>query len=150
MAGQALCNDDNRFGLTKDGVFLLHECGTDDAPAVAFNYTQYMLEVDDSDSNKQQYTPDLLYWIIQPNATFQVGQFHSESRKRSTILWQRDTIRENMQITKQCLHSPKLDCPYLHLHKAGNVVLNWIDAKTHRWMDRKIERCFTDLFQEPP
>lgn len=121
-AGSALCNAQYRFGITQEGVFQWHNCETDenriiyDAPAE--NTTLGYFQMTD------------------------VGAIEIYDDADSIIFQKDPTL--TISPTKQCLSSPKLDCPYLHLHKSGDVVLNSIGE--NGWSDRKIQKCFDNLW----
>ena len=127
LPGQAICNEQFRFGLTRAGIFQWEDCDTD---------TVYEIFNPYSDAVRTSETVNLR---LQPNATLQI--LGAES---STVFWSRDSNREHMQVT-HCLSRPYFDCPYFHLHKPGNVVFNYIDSETGKFIDRKIQRVYNDL-----
>ena len=127
LPGQAICNEQFRFGLTRAGIFQWEDCDTD---------TVYEIFNPYSDAVRTSETVNLR---LQPNATLQI--LGAES---STVFWSRDSNREHMQVT-HCLSRPYFDCPYFHLHKPGNVVFNYIDSQTGKFIDRKIQRVYNDL-----
>lgn len=59
------------------------------------------------------------YFMLSLNATMAVYDQNGE------VLWHRP-CKEAVRFTKRCL--PQYDCPYLHLHSDGVIVLNWINA----------------------
>jgi hypothetical protein len=125
-SGQAICNHEYRFGLSsRDGTTSLrwHNCDSGDIVAL---YS----------TNKKQ--EDTVYFELQEDATFQIRSGSKE------ILWEKPSTRK-IHATPECLQDPDLDCPYLHLHKHGNVVLNWINDDNGEWMDRNIQRCYKDF-----
>ena len=122
--GQALCNHQYRFGLNQEGVFQWQDCDTNEI-RVVYNATGAARAMQMTDKG-----------------TFEV---YSDAAG-SSLIWSKPSNRF-IEVTKECLHPhPTLDCPYLHLHKSGDVVLNWIDKEKNQWMARNILRCYEDLF----
>jgi hypothetical protein len=56
------------------------------------------------------------------------------------IQWKRES-RATIHWTKECLTKPKFDCPYLHLHDDGVLVLNWIGSDG-RWIAKGIKDAY--------
>jgi hypothetical protein len=127
--GQAICNQQFRFGLTHEGIFQWEDCDTDN-----------VIELFDP-SSKQVSQP--VQMRLLPNATIEVT-----GAVASTVYWSRESKREYMQVTP-CLSRPHFDCPYLHMHKPGNVVFNYIDSVTGKWIDRNIQRVYDDIPEFP-
>lgn len=121
LRGQALCNDIFRFGITHDGVFQWHNCAAPLTKVIYENST-------------------IFYFTMTSHGALQLID------DDDMLMWQKEP-KISISYTKECLHRPLLDCPYLHLHKDGVLVLNSIDSTTGRWSDRKIEKAFDDLFQ---
>jgi hypothetical protein len=119
--GQALCNAQYRFGLTSEGVFQWQDFVSDETHVL---YS--------GDYGKVEYFEITETGILQ--------LFSSDE----DVVWEKESNR-NIHASKECLHNPLLDCPYLHLHKSGDVVLNWIDDEG-KWLARNIKRCYKDLF----
>lgn len=118
-AGQAICNEQFRFGLTKEGIFQWNDCDMNEKKIIVVH-------------------PDAHAFVMA-----ETGSLRLENDKQE-ILWQKDPTLEIIP-TRECLHHPLLDCPYLHLHKSGDVVLNSI-TRDGQWKDRKIQHCFDELF----
>jgi hypothetical protein len=121
--GQALCNDQYRFGLTLDGFFQWHDCDTNQ---------KHIFYTPTSVSNQ------VSYFEMLEDATFQLV---SNDKK---VVWKEPSTSQ-IHYTAECLHDPQLDCPYLHLHKSGDVVMNSIDDNG-KWVARNIKRCYENLF----
>ncbi len=121
LAGQALCNDVFRFGVTPDGIFQWHDCA---APLTKVIYENTTIS----------------YFSMSSEGTFRVMDANDK------VIWRKEP-KVSISYYKECLPRPLLDCPYLHLHKDGTVVLNSIESRTGIWSDRNIERAFDDLFQ---
>lgn len=130
-AGQGLCNDQFRFGITPDGIFQWHDCET--------NVKKVVYNSDDTMENNNSTNADVFYFSMSPEGTLRL---YDDSDQ---IIWQKES-KLTITVTEQCLHRPLLDCPYLHLHKSGDVVLNSVNARTGSWSDRKIERAFDNLY----
>jgi hypothetical protein len=130
-AGQALCNDNFRFGVTPDGTFQWHDCSAEVAKVVF-----------DPNNNNLNTTTDIVavsYFSMSPQGTLRLMDDQDQ------IIWAKEST-VTITYTNECLHRPLLDCPYLHLHKSGDVVLNSINAQTGLWSARKLERAFDDLY----
>jgi hypothetical protein len=119
--GQALCNAQYRFGLTSEGVFQWQDFISDETHVL---YSGGEGKVD--------------YFEITETGVLQLFS------RDEDLVWEKESNRD-IHATKECLHNPLLDCPYLHLHKSGDVVLNWIDDEG-KWLARNIKRCYKDLF----
>jgi hypothetical protein len=136
--GQALCNDRYRFGLTREGVFQWQECleGSNNAITQVF----YNGTITPSSSNQQR-----LHFVMRTDATFQIV-LSSGTEGEESVVWEDKTTCGVVHVYKQCLSRPLLDCPYLHLHKSGDIVLNWIDDNGH-WNDRNSKKCYKQLME---
>lgn len=138
--GQAICNHDQRLGISHEGVFQLHDC-LSDTVQVFFNASSWVSS-----------PTSMLYFEMSEAATFQIwvrSNKTDEEENDPVVIWEEPTVRTTMQVTPQCLSPPLLDCPYLHLRKGGMlVVLNWINSETNEWMDRDIRRCYKHLFDD--
>jgi hypothetical protein len=130
--GQALCNDPHRFGLTQAGVLIKEVCGdfdTNRTTAILFSHP---------DAKGFQMTGHGHFQLV---ASIDVAP---DVVKNENIL---EEAEPNVPIepTGQCLSRPVLECPYLHLHKSGDLVLNSINSDGS-WSDRKVRKVFPDLF----
>jgi hypothetical protein len=131
FTGQALCNHQYRFGLTHEGVFQWHDCDTHQTHVF---YTPTTTTT--TTTNNQ-----VSYFEMQEDAAFQLYSYDNQ------VVWKKASTRQpKIHFSAHCLSRPLLDCPYLHLHKSGDVVLNWIDDNNGKWVDRNIKRCYNDLF----
>mmetsp|Transcript_28172 Transcript_28172/g.46669 ORF Transcript_28172/g.46669 Transcript_28172/m.46669 type:complete len:247 (-) Transcript_28172:107-847(-) len=120
-AGQAICNDDYQFGITSEGALVWQDCSSSLPPVVVLHQD-----------------PTATWFQMTDTATFQLLDDSNQ------VLWEA-TSKQEVHFTPKCLSNPQLDCPYLHLHKSGDVVLNYIDGNGS-WNDRKVRRSFPDLF----
>lgn len=68
------------------------------------------------------------YFFMRENAAFVV------SGNEGDVKWERECKFE-VHPTPWCLGKPAYDCPYLHLHSEGKLVLNWIDD-SGRWKSK--------------
>lgn len=121
MAGHALCNHEFRFGVTSHGSFQWHDCA------------QQVTRVIYRNSSISSFS-------MSSAGVFQLMDQNNQ------IIWQK-APKMKISYTKQCLHQPLLDCPYLHLHRDGVLVLNSINNSTGQWSDRNVEKAFENLFQ---
>lgn len=131
--GEALCNDRHRFGLTKSGVLIKEVCG------------------EDGDGGSSRTTIPLL---SHPNAKGFRMTDHGHFQLVASIDMAPDAAIDFLQEaiptvpiapTGQCLSRPVLECPYLHLHQSGDLVLNYINTDG-TWADRKARKIFPDIF----
>jgi hypothetical protein len=143
--GQALCNDRYRFGLTREGVFQWQEClgGSNNTTQVFYdgatlNFTYSGIAT--SSSNQQR-----LHFVMRTDATFQIVLLSGTGGDES-VVWEDTMTCGIVHVYKHCLSRPLLDCPYLHLHKSGDIVLNWIDDNGH-WNDRNSKKCYKQLLE---
>jgi hypothetical protein len=123
-AGQAMCKNEQRFGLNQNGDLVSHDCETD---------KQEILW-----ERKKISSPSSISFLMKDDGFFQIYS-------KSTVIWESKPKRTVYNSSK-CLNKPQLDCPYLHLRKTGMVVLNWIDQDTGEWMDRDMKRIYTEIF----
>lgn len=142
--GQALCNDVHRFGLTLDGALIKEVCGGDfgsgegNGDSDGTSAQTFVLLHQDPSAEAFQMTDHGHFQLV--SSTLEGGE--------SSVLWEAiPTIQ--IEPTPVCLSQPKLDCPYLHLHKSGDLVLNSIQSDGS-WSDRKARKVFPDLFQKDP
>lgn len=119
FAGQALCNHQFRFGITPRGSFEWYDCAQQVTRVIYKNRT-------------------ISYFSMSSAGVFRVMDLNNQT------IWQKKP-KMNISYTKQCLSRPLLDCPYLHLHRDGVLVLNSIE--NGQWSDRNVERAFDGLFQ---
>lgn len=150
-AGQAVCNGGQyRFGLTKQGDLQFHDCSSNKVQVFYNNYSSSST-ADDLDTKIAE-----LYFIMTETATLQLIALvdnedgKSSSEKTELVVWRKESTKCNITPSPQCLHHhPVLDCPYLHLHKSGDLVLNWIDdGNNDKWMARNIMKhnnCYDNL-----
>lgn len=57
-----------------------------------------------------------------------------------TVKWKRG-CKFDVRPHVGCLGNPSYDCPYLHLHSGGTLVLNWIDGEGE-WKSRNVDRLY--------
>ena len=121
MAGQALCNHQYRFGVSKSGIFQWYDCALEKTRIIHRNRT-------------------ISYFSMSSAGVFQL------LNDKDQVIWQK-APKMKITVYKECLHNPLLDCPYLHLHRDGVLVLNSVDNTTGQWSDRNAEKAFENLFQ---
>lgn len=153
--GQAICSTHRdhqyAFGLSADGVFQWQDCLSGET-VVFYNGTAAADASAGGGTTADSSSCDL-HFVMAVNASFQIFQqtttTHNDDsdhdQKRLLLLWQSD-CKKHVAFYPQCLAPrPVLDCPYLHLHSGGNVVLNWIDQEGD-WQSRNIQRVYPGLF----
>ncbi|CAJ1961313.1 unnamed protein product [Cylindrotheca closterium] len=135
--GQVLCNEMQRFGMTEEGELFLQNCQLTDQNdgklTVFWSAKEAQLTHD-------QYP---IHFEMEKNGYFQIisdssGDVLFEQRPKRNVTFYRLCLRDR----------PKLHCPYLHLHKDGVVVLNWIDDVQGRWMARDVKQEYAELFPD--
>lgn len=106
-----------RFGMDANGSLIF----ADDA----FNMTAFLYNGIKGD-----------YFKLWKNGTFTV------SNSNGTIVWQKECSDE-VSFSPACLptHHKTYDCPYLHLHGGGTIVMNWINDQDE-WKERSILHMF--------
>lgn len=131
-SGQAICSRDDRymFGM-ENGTLLWKDCTMENADVKQY----YPMESDDDVGGSTMVDNAVGdYFVMDETATFII--YGSDGR----IKW---TWESNASIQKYdtCLSEPELDCPYLHLHKDGVVVLNYIDG-SGGWTSKNIKAMY--------
>lgn len=124
--GQALCYQQQRFGLTTSGDFVIHDCET--------NEKKVFWSASKVSSS--------MHFEMKKDGRFQIIL---SKQQEDEVLFEHKPKRI-VSYSKECLSKPKLDCPYLHLRKNGMVVLNWEDKVTGEWMDRDMQRIYPNLY----
>lgn len=118
--GQAICSKDGRyaFGLhvSQSAVSLVwKDCATGETK-------KYYRKGEAND-----------YFTMDENANFAVHGGDGQ------LKWEKDCLA-SVKRYPQCLSKPMYDCPYLHLHRGGVVVLNYIDGWD--WISRNIKKMY--------
>mmetsp|Transcript_39222 Transcript_39222/g.79968 ORF Transcript_39222/g.79968 Transcript_39222/m.79968 type:complete len:304 (-) Transcript_39222:170-1081(-) len=72
------------------------------------------------------------YFVMEDDAAFTVRDVNGN------VKWRKDSQVE-VHDTGRCLYDPAFDCPYLHLHTGGVMVLNWIDG---HWKSRNFKKLY--------
>lgn len=136
-AGKALCNGQFRFGLTITGRLQWKDCLTN-ATRVFWDAAATFPE--DLVASANQKGP--LEYYLSRDATMRVVQDGGDAK-----FWEKRCLR-NVQIHSQCLSKPNLDldCPYLHLHENGDLVLNHIRPDGDGWQALMSQDVYWDLW----
>lgn len=129
--GEALCNNQHRFGLTKAGVLIKEVCGED---GVSTRTTIPLLS-----------HPSAKGFRMTDHGHFQLVASIDVAPDAPMEVLQEAIPTVSIVPTGQCLSRPVLECPYLHLHKSGDLVLNYINTDGS-WSDRKASKIFPDIF----
>ena len=121
-----------RFGMNDGAELFLQDC--------QLNTTTIFWSAKDEQLTHDQYP---VHFEMKKNGYFYIlsdptGQILLEKHPKRTITYHH-----------MCLYpKPKLDCPYLHLHPDGVLVLNWIDDDNNQWMDRDVKQQYVGLFPD--
>ena len=140
--GQALCNDVHRFGLTMSGELVKS----------SFNATTIPGSSCDDGSESSSSSRVVLHQDLTAEAFQMTDQGHFvlvkdlETDGIGTVVWE---AVPNIDIEPSpgfCISNPPLQCPYLHLRRSSDIVLNSINSIDGSWSDRKVSKIFPDLF----
>ena len=121
-AGQAICSRDGRYAfgmeLSSSNNFvslLWKDCATGE--------TKKYYRKGEADA----------FFTMDENAKFAVhdGEGH--------LKWEKECVA-TVEKYPRCLAKPTYDCPYLHLHRGGVVVLNYIDGWD--WISKNIKKMY--------
>eukprot|EP00563_Minutocellus_polymorphus_P019984 CAMPEP_0197718932 /NCGR_PEP_ID=MMETSP1434-20131217/2888_1 /TAXON_ID=265543 /ORGANISM="Minutocellus polymorphus, Strain CCMP3303" /LENGTH=206 /DNA_ID=CAMNT_0043303627 /DNA_START=208 /DNA_END=824 /DNA_ORIENTATION=- len=66
-------------------------------------------------------------FVLTEGATFAVRE-EAVSGNKGEILFEKPSIVDGI-LSKNCLVEPRYDCPYIHLHSSGKLVLHYVDQK---------------------
>lgn len=122
--GQGLCNHQFYFGWSTDGSLIWRDCQRDETKVI-FDGSSFSLV-----GNNHSF-------LLLEDASFNIY-------KKDQLIWTKHSLRR-IKLHPKCLGKPELDCPYLHLHKNGDLVLNSIEE--HKWKARLSQDAFFDLFE---
>lgn len=128
-AGQVLCNQKMRFGLTKSNDLFIQDCEA--------NVQTILWSAKEANLAPNQLP---VHFEMKKNGYFEIisdpsGKVLFESRPKADITYH-----------EMCLHrKPKLDCPYLSLHKEGVLILNWIQEDPPKYKAVNVQHNFDDF-----
>jgi hypothetical protein len=120
--GQYICSMDEtrqyQFGLTTSADLIYKDTATNETLLLFKNpYKKGKLT-----SNKVH--PLEYYFSLTINGTFVMNMLNkTDPNAEWNPLWEAKPVYE-IKLTENCL--PHHDCPYLHIHQGGVVILNWI------------------------
>jgi len=130
--GTAMCSRHGRymFGMDRNGSSLVwRDCfATNDDD----NNDRVYYKGNDNDHGD--------YFVMKDDATFVVSNGEEEEEGGGAVKWRRE-CKFKVGHSPQCLGNPMYDCPYLHLHKEGTLVLNWID-EGGRWRSKGVNKLY--------
>jgi len=66
------------------------------------------------------------YFMLAENASFLL--MDEESTAKGTVRYEKHCAVD-ISPSEACLEDPRYDCPYLHLHSSGKLVLHYVDGK---------------------
>jgi len=128
-AGQVLCNQKMRFGMTKSNDLFIQDCQA--------NIVTTLWSAKSANLAPNQLP---VHFEMKKNGYFQIisdpsGKVVFESRPKADVTYH-----------EMCLHrKPKLDCPYLSLHKEGVLVLNWVQEDPAEYKAVNVQHNFDDF-----
>ena len=119
LRGEAVCSrkDQYVFGLNDDGMLLWRDCTTDKTE-------EYYKG---GDGNVFSFT-------MEKDANFVIND------EDGNVVWEKQ-CKETVPFTSTCKRDPTFDCPYLHLHKGGVMVVNFIDP-IRGWVSRNFKKVY--------
>ena len=119
LRGEAVCSrkDQYVFGLNDDGMLLWRDCTTDKTE-------EYYKG---GDGNVFSFT-------MEKDANFVIND------EDGNVVWEKQ-CKETVPFTSTCKRDPTFDCPYLHLHKGGVMVVNFIDP-IKGWVSRNFKKLY--------
>ena len=102
--------------------------------STTYQYNQVLYSNNNNNSTKASVTDGSYYFSLQTDGTFVV---HGSDPDQAE--W---TVAPNykMHLTEQCLQEH--DCPYLHLHAGGVLVVNYLD-KQAKWQQKNILHVYS-------
>lgn len=129
--GEFICsiNGIYKLGLDINGNFIHIDSSKEgnNQKSIYFNYSKSII----SEIEKKEY----YYFVLQKDGAFTIFD-------HGIKIWGKECNR-NVSWSEICLSAHKIDyeCPYLHIHDGGVVVLNWIDEDDD-WNERNIKRIY--------
>jgi len=138
--GEFICSKNRSFrlGMNSVGDFVWVNATTEeeDTKIIYLNQNEIFNRFRNGDNKNDE--SDRYFFSLESNGAFSVfeNDFTIEKNKSENKIWSKECKQEVTKSTK-CLS--EYDCPYLHIHKGGVVVLNWID-KYDDWKERNIMR----------
>lgn len=81
------------------------------------------------------------YLSLRVDGTLVMQRVHLHGNGKTTVLWAAEPNYQ-MGLTEQCL--PNHDCPYLHLHQDGVMVLSWVNGTNLQedWQEHSFKRVY--------
>jgi hypothetical protein len=122
--GEGLCNNEFYFGWSTDGKLIWRDCQKD-VTNVIFD-------------GSAGFAGSNYYFLLLDDASYNVYN-------NDQLIWTKHCLRK-AELVPKCLSRPQLDCPYLHLHENGDLVLNSIDQPAHSWKARLSQDVYFDFF----
>jgi hypothetical protein len=153
-SGQFVCSDDEgqryHFGLDPDSADLIwYDTFTDHKKTY---YTNENAFIDGCTDNSSQGICVMDYFFsLNTKGAFRIHRverqgFDSETNEPievEVLHWELDSNYNISTVYENCLKTH--DCPYLHLHQDGVIVLAWLDfvlSPWDGWMEKNIRRCY--------
>lgn len=149
--GQFICSKQNnqryRFGITQETQALVL-LDTETNTTMKVYYDPSAAATSNNNATISTATsPRLYFFTLRIDGTFVLQYQENKSRNKKAItplvVWQKKPLYHGdvkMTLSEQCL--PDHDCPYLHLHKDGVLVLNWIDSVDGNWLSKNVNKVY--------
>ena len=141
--GQALCNDVHRFGLTMSGELVKSSF---DATGSTVNSCDDGSESSSSSRVVLHQDPTAEAFQMTDRGHFVLVKDFETNGIGATVVWEAFPNIDIEPSPGLCLSNPPLQCPYLHLRRSSDIVLNSINSIDGSWSDRKVSKLFPDLF----
>ena len=141
--GQALCNDVHRFGLTMSGELVKSSF---DATGSTVNSCDDGSESSSSSRVVLHQDPTAEAFQMTDRGHFVLVKDFETNGIGATVVWEAIPNIDIEPSPGLCLSNPPLQCPYLHLRRSSDIVLNSINSIDGSWSDRKVSKLFPDLF----
>jgi len=156
--GQALCNDEYRFGVIRAYSTFQTSLVWQDCNAGTIYYLQNVTLSHDWDYNTVAFqlssSGALQLWevFVKDGELLRPSNDGDDESYRQSLVWELPSAYEaEIGVTEKCLSDhPVMDCPYLHLRKrGGNIVLNYISSDDGpKWQARPIKKAYPGLFPD--
>jgi hypothetical protein len=148
-AGQFICSKDSErryhFGVSETGDLILKDTQTNDIQTVYQNTQESNNNKNSIQDNGSKATTTSgsdnkydYYFSLHTDGTFKMHRVNTLHGKEK-LQWKLKP-KYNMTLYESCLADH--DCPYLHLHSDGVLVLNWIDTASSDWIVKNFNKAY--------
>jgi hypothetical protein len=133
--GQAICATKYPYavGLAAEGILQWTNCDSGETHVIAR-----------ASKNPSGTTRNGMYYFM----LLDDASWNLYDETSGQLLWKKECLKP-VKLYPHCLSHPDLNCPYLHLHNDGVIVLNWID-EDGVWIARDARRpnIYQQFFEE--